>query len=171
MEGCGAGMTAPASLFDIPAVQQAVDYALARLADWQLVPTRVNRALGEVRRLASDAVNRGDAGTVAQLAFLKQSLDGITTEYQDAAPLVAEVLNAARVAQAGGSVSAGLIPDAAKLTTVMAANLGALASNERAVQDLGGTITVGPGGGVTIPAWATWGLIGLGVYWLLRRVL
>ncbi len=163
-------MTAPASLFDIPAVQGALDYALARLADWQLVPQRVSTALGEVRRLAGQAVERGDAATVAQLAFLKQSLGGIQVEYQDAAPLVAEVLNAARVAQAGGSVASGVIPDAAKLTTVMAANLGALASNERAVQDLGGTITVGPGGGVTIPAWAKWGLIGLGVLWLMRRL-
>lgn len=164
-------MTAPASLFDIPAVQGAVNYALARLADWQLVPQRVSVATAEVRRLASAATNRGDPATVAQLAFLKQSLDGIASEYQDAAPLVAEVLNAARVAQMGGTVSAGLIPDAAKLTTVMAANLGALAANERAVVQLGGRLTVGPGGGVVMPGWATWGLIGLGVWWVLRRVL
>jgi hypothetical protein len=164
-------VTAPASLFDIPAVQQAVNYALARLADWQLVPQRVATATSEVRRLARAAADRGDPATVGQLAFLKQSLDGIAQEYQDAAPLVAEVLNAARVAQMGGTVSAGLVPDAAKLTTVMAANLGALAANERAVQDLGGTLTVGPGGGLVLPSWAKWGLIGLGVFWLLKRVL
>jgi len=163
-------VTAPASLFDIPAVQDALNYALAKLADWQLVPARVNRAVGEVRRIASGASEAGRAGVVAQLAFVKQSLDGIAHEYQDAAPLVASVLNAARSAQMGGGVSGGTVTDAAKLTTVMAANLTALASNERVIQSLGGTLTVGAGGGVRIPGWLQFGLIGLGVYWLLRRV-
>ena len=164
-------MTAPASLFDIPAVQDALDYALGKLADWQLVPQRVSRATDEVRRIAYRASEQGNAGVVAQLAFIKQSLDGITREYQDAAPLVASVLNAARVAQAGGSISGGTVTDAAKLTTVMAANLTALAANERAIQSLGGNLSVGVGGGVRIPRWVQLGLIGLGVYWLLRRVL
>ena len=163
-------MTAPVSLFDIPAVQDALDFALAKLADWQLVPSRVAVASGEVRRLASAASERGQVGVVAQLAFVKQSLDGITREYQDAAPLVASVLNAARIAQAGGGIGSGTIADAAKLTTVMAANLTALAANERAIQSLGGNLTVGAGGGIRIPEWVRWGLIGLGVYWLVRRV-
>jgi hypothetical protein len=162
-------MTAPATLFDIPAVQQAVNYAMAKLADWQLVPQRVSRAAAEIRRVAADASARGDAGTVAQLAIVKQSLDGVQQEYLTAAPLVSSVIEAARVVQMGGTVSPGTVTDAAKLTTIMAANLGVLAQDERAIVQLGGNLSVGPGGTV-VPTWLKWGLVALGVLWLVRRV-
>lgn len=164
-------MTAPGTLFDLPLVQDAVDYALKQLSAWQLVPQRVNRAQSEVQRLASAAGAAGDMGTVAQLTAVKQSLDGVSREYADAGPLVAEAVDAARVLQEGGTVSGAAITDAAKLATVMAANLAVLAQDERVVRDLGGNLTVGPSGGVYLPAWAKWGVIGLGVWWFLRRVL
>lgn len=163
-------MTAPATLYDLPAVQDAIQYALGKLADWQLVPQRVNQDQDEIRRLARDAMNAGDAVTVAQLAALKQSLDGVQREYLDAAPQVASVMNAARALQAGGTVSGSAIVDAAKLVTTMAANLGVLAQDEQGIVDLGGTLTVGAGAGLAVPAWVKWGLVGLGILWLVRKV-
>jgi hypothetical protein len=163
-------MTAPVSWLDIPQVQSALDYALGKFADWQMVPERVDRAQDEVRRLAAAAVSRGDAGTVAQLAVLKQSLDGISREFQQASPLVARVISAARAAQAGSTLDSGTVVDAAKLVTTMTANLSALSANERAVRGFGGNLEVGTGGGLMLPAWLKWGLIGLGVYWLVRRM-
>jgi hypothetical protein len=127
-------MTAPATLYDLPAVQDAINFALGKLADWQLVPQRVSVLQGEIRRLAGQASQAGDAGTVAQLAIVKQSVDGVAREYQDAGPLVAEVLQAARAAQGGGTINAAVIADAAKLATILAANLSVLAQDERAVR-------------------------------------
>jgi hypothetical protein len=165
-------VTAPAvgTLYDLPVVQDAVNYALQQLADWQLVPQRVAGDLAEVRRLAAAASDAGKPATVAQLAFLKQSLDGVQAEYTASTPLVASILNAARVVQGGGSLAPGTVVDAAKLTTTMAANLGALAQAERAIRDLGGNVTVGPSGGFHVPAWVQWGLIGLAAVWLVRRI-
>lgn len=164
-------MTAPATLFDLPAVQDAINFALGKLADWQLVPQRVSVAQGEIQRLASAAAQAGDAGKIAQLTLVKQSLDGVAREYQDAAPLVSEVIQAARTAQGGGSVNTATIADAAKLATILAANLSVLAQDERALVQLGGRLDVGPGGGVYLPPWVKMGLIVAGVWFLLRRVL
>lgn len=162
-------MSTPVAWAGLPGVQDALDFALAKLADWQLVPGRIARARSEVQRVAADAVARGDVATVAQLTLVKQSLDGIDREVQDAGPLVSSVLNAARTAQAGGSLAPGTVVDAARLATIMAANMTALAQNEQAVQSFGGHLAVGAGGGVMVAAWLKWVLIGLGAYWLFRR--
>ena len=164
-------MTAPATLYDLPAVQDAIQYALAQLADWQLVPQRIETEQAELQRLAREAMDAGDAGTVAQLAAVKQSLDGVQREYLDAGSQVASVMNAARALQAGGSVSGSAVVDAAKLVTTMAANLGVLAQDEQVLVGLGGNLTVGSGGGTVFPTWVKWGLVGLGILWLVRKVL
>jgi hypothetical protein len=118
--------------------------------------------------LAGEARATADVGKLSQLTVLKQSLDGIGQEYQDAAPLVAEAINAARSAQAGGSLSGAQITDAAKLATVMTANLAVLSQDEKALVGMGARLTPGPSGGLYIPTWAKWGAIGLGVWWLLK---
>jgi hypothetical protein len=163
-------VTAPASLFDLPTVQDAVQYALGKLADWQLVPDRVSRAQAALQQVGQNAAQAGDAVTVAQLTVIKQSLDGVLAEYTQAAPQVASVMRAAQNMQSGGTVSPGTVVDAAKLVSTMAANLTVLAQDEDAIRQFGGNIDVGPSGGISVPPWVKWALIGIGAFWLLRRL-
>jgi hypothetical protein len=156
------------SLLSLPLVQDAIQYALAQLADWQQVPSRVQADLGALKDLASQTQ---DPARLALLTTYQQALQGVQQQYTDSALLLSGVLRTASLVQAGGTPDAGAVADAGKLAGVMASGLGALAQIETELVGEGANLSVGSAGTPLVPTWAKWSLIGLGLWWFYRAVL
>jgi hypothetical protein len=158
------------SLMSLPLVQDAVTYALNQLADWQNVPTRVLVAQNAIRALGPQLASQNDVAGVAALTADQQALQGVQQQYADSTPLVGEMIQAAALVNRGGSPDPATVADAARLAGVMASGLATLAQVEQDVQSRGGTLAVGPGGGLAIPTWGKWAAIGLGLLWFLKSL-
>lgn len=156
------------SVLQLPVVQDALAFAVAKLATWQDVPSRVAADLAALQARATEAQAAGDGPTLAQLTAIKQALQGVQQQYLDSAALLGSVLRTAQAAQTtGAQPDAGQIADAGRLAAVIASGLGALQASEQALVEVGAVVQVGPGGS-TLPAWAKWGGIGLGLYFFYR---
>lgn len=158
------------SLLTLPVVQDALQFATAQLANWQDVPARVAADRAAIQGRAAAAQDAGDTQTIARLTLAQQALDGVQSQYLDSSQYLGEVLRAAQLAEQNGQTpDAGVIADAGRLAATIASGLGALASVEQELQDLGANVTVGASG-TYVPGWLKWLGLGAGAVWFYRAL-